>query len=447
MNEDKLLTTLQSIYGPGATEQRSRYTEALDTFIATYGAGEVFLFRAPGRINLIGEHTDYNHGYVMPIAVDKDTLLLARPRADGMIHMSNPEEEFPPFSFTIGSAIPIGSKGAWENYAKGAAQLLAQQLDRDLIGFDGLIVGQLPYGVPRGSGLSSSTTLTVVVAIALAHFNKWQPENTTLARFCSKAEWYVGTRGGVLDQFSMLLTRQHQALFLDCRPDASGRYTMEHVPLPTGYHLMVADTGVHHRNVGGGFNQRVAACRAGVALLQTHFPNITHLRDVQDVPWTELSKQLPVEITIGELRTSNIDLGDLPGLTPDTILKVQARCRHVWTENQRVKDAVTTLRAGNVPTLGRLLNQAHTSARDDYEISCPELESLVKAAQEVEGVAGARLTGAGWGGCIVALVTTEARSTFEAHLKERYQKDTGQTPAIFACQAGPQAGLITVVHH
>lgn len=445
MSEHQLLARLQQIYGTGAANQASRYEAALDTFTGIYGAGEVFIFRAPGRVNLIGEHTDYNHGYVMPVALDKDTVLLARPRRDGEVRLANVEAEFAPLAFTVGPDIPPGPAGTWENYAKGAAQLLARQLKRDMGGLDGLIVGQPPYGVPRSSGLSSSTALTVVVAMALAHFNEWLPEASILAQFCSEAEWYVGTRGGVLDQFSLLLTQQNQALFLDCRPDTAGQYAMENVPLPPGYRLMVADSGVHRRNVGGGYNQRVAACRAGVALLQKHFPHITHLRDVQDIPWPELAEQLQDEITIGNLQARNIDLGDLPGLTAETRLKVRARCRHVWTENRRVKDAVSALRAGDVATLGHLLNEAHTSARDDYEVSCPELESLVRAAREVDGVAGARLTGAGWGGCIVAMVSIEAVSTFEAHVSECYQNDTGQPTTIFTCQAGPGAGLITVI--
>lgn len=445
MGDSQLLTRLQQIYGSGATDQTSRYEAALNTFMATYGDGEVFIFRAPGRVNLIGEHTDYNHGYVMPVALDKDTVLLARPRRDGEIRLVNVEAEFASLAFTIGPDIPPGPPGAWENYAKGAAQLMARQLKRDIGGLDGLIVGQPPYGVPRSSGLSSSTALTVAVAMALAHFNKWLPEPSTLAQFCSEAEWYVGTRGGVLDQFSMLLTQQNHALYLDCRPDTAGQYVMENVPLPAGYHLMVADSGVHRRNVGGGYNQRVAACRAGVALLKDLFPDITHLRDIQDISWPELADQLPDEITIGNLQARHIDLGDLPGLNTETRLKVRARCRHVWTENQRVKDAVSALRAGDVATLGHLLNEAHASARDDYEVSCPELESLVRAAREVDGVAGARLTGAGWGGCIIALVSTEAITSFEAHVNKRYQDDTGQSPAIFTCQAGPGAGLVTVI--
>ncbi|MDH7486442.1 MAG: galactokinase [Anaerolineae bacterium] len=446
----ELIPPLRTIYGEEATSQAQRYAEALSAFASTYGAGEVLIFRAPGRVNLIGEHTDYNHGYVLPVALDRDTLLLARPRSDATVRLSNMEAEFSPRAFTIGPDIPPDPPGDWGNYARGAAQALARQLRRadrrpPLRGLDGLVVGGPPHGVPRGAGLSSSSVLTVVVALALAHVNGWQPDGVTLARFCSEAEWYVGTRGGIMDQFIALLARRGHALFLDCRPDTAGRYRMEHVPLPQGYHLLIADSGVRHGNVRGHYNRRVAACRAGVALLRARFPAITHLRDVQEVPWAELEPFLPEEVTVGELAERGIELEDVPGLTPDTRLRVRARCRHVWTENRRVQAAVAALRAGQVATLGRLLNEAHASARDDYEISCPELEVLVQAAQEADGVAGARLTGAGWGGCIVALVRDDAVPAFEAHVARRYQAETGRTPAIFACRSGPGAGLVIAV--
>jgi len=285
----------------------------------------------------------------------------------------------------------------------------------------------------------------VVVALALAYLNGWQPDGVTLARFCAEAEWYVGTRGGIMDQFIALLARRGHALFLDCRPDADGHYRMEHVPLPGGYQLLIADSGVRHGNVRGPYNRRVAACRAGVGLLKAHYPDITHLRDVQDVPWAELEPLLPEETTVGELAERGIELGDVPGLTADTPLKVRARCRHVWTENRRVQAAVAALRAGEVATLGRLLDEAHASARDDYEISCPELEVLVQAAREVDGVVGARLTGAGWGGCIVALVSDHAVPDFQAHVARRYRAETGREAAIFACRSGPGAGLVARV--
>jgi galactokinase len=436
-----LKPTLQTIYGDQSDVQTRRYSNAKEAFTATYGPGDVLAFRAPGRVNLIGEHTDYNHGFVLPVALDKDTLLLARPRVDGTVRLSNLEDEFTSLSFAISSDIPTAPLGDWGNYARGAAQELTRQLGRNLRGMDGLVVGQPPYGVPRKVGLSSSSSLTVVVALALAHINDWHPERTELAQLCSEAEWYVGTRGGIMDQFIALLGQRDHALFLDCRPVADGQYAMDQIPLPKDYSLLIADSGVHHQKVvRGAYNQRVASCRAGVGLLRPHFPGITHLRDVQNILWTELAEWLPEETTVREISEQGIDLSDVPGLTPDTSLEVRARCRHVWTENQRVETAVTALAAGDVATLGRLLNEAHASARDDYEISCPELDILVNAACEVDGVVGARLTGAGLGGCIVAVVHQDAVSDFEAHVCNRFQAQLGRETTIFACQSGPGAG-------
>jgi galactokinase len=436
-----LSTALQTIYGDQSDVQLHRYLNAKEAFTATYGPGEVLAFRAPGRVNLIGEHTDYNHGFVLPVALDKDILLLARPRSDSTVRLSNLEGEFPPLTFTISLDIASAPPGDWGNYARGAAQELARRLGRDLQGIDGLAVGQPPYGVPRKVGLSSSSALTVVVALALAQINGWQPERTGLAQLCSEAEWYVGTRGGIMDQFIALLGRRDHALFLDCRPVADGQYRMNHIPLPKDYSLIIADSGVHHQKVvKGAYNQRVAACRAGVGLLRPHFPGITHLRDVQNVPWGDLVEWLPEHTTVCEVREQGIDLGDVPGLTPDTLLKVRPCCRHVWTENQRVEAAVTALAAGDVETMGRLLNEAHASARDDYEISCPELDTLVRAACEVDGVVGARLTGAGLGGCIVAVVHQDAVSDFEARVSKKFQIEMGRSTTIFACQSGPGAG-------
>lgn len=437
-----MTVTLESIYGEAAGVQAERYRSALAAFRAAYGPGPVLCFRAPGRVNLIGEHTDYNHGFVLPLALDRDLLLLARPRRDAVVHLINEEEGYPPVSFAAEPSIPPEARGGWGNYARGAAQRLAQQLGRPLSGLDGLLCGAAPYGVPRGAGLSSSSALTVVVAVALASLNGLAAEGPGFAQLCAEAEWYVGTRGGIMDHFCALLARREHAMFLDCRPRPDGSYLTEPVPLPPDYHIVVVNSGVRHQNTQGAYNPRVAACRAGVGLLQAYYPGITHLRDVQEVPWAELEPLLPEETTPAELAQHGIELGDLPGVSPDTPLPVRARCRHVWSENRRVLAAVAALRNGDVVTLGRLLDQAHASARDDYEISCPELESLVQAAREVPGVVGARLTGAGWGGCIVALVPHGAISDFELYVSKCYHAKTGLTPAIFACRAGPGAGEI-----
>lgn len=400
------------------------------------------VFRAPGRVNLIGEHTDYNHGYVLPAALDKDVVLLARPRTDGAIHIINQEAEFAPFSFVVGPNIEHDAVIEWSNYARGAAQTLARHLDRSLLGFDGLVAGAAPYGTPRGAGLSSSSALTVVVSVALAHLAGWEPPLEELAHLCSEAEWYVGTRGGIMDQFAALLSQRDHALFLDCRPTPNGSYHYEPIPLPATHRLLVVDSGVKHHNTRGEFNQRVAACRAGVAILRRDRPNITHLRDIQHTTWGVLEPLLPETITPAELSERGIELADLPGLAADTALRVRACCRHVWTENHRVLLAVDALRLDESGELGRLMDEAHASARDDYRISCRELEVLVDTARAVEGCAGARLTGAGWGGCIVALVHHEAVTDFQRHVQERYREETGRNAAIFPCQAGPGAGLV-----
>ena len=433
--------------GSGADAQLTRYMFAIDLFQRRYGShydtnNGMRIFRAPGRVNLIGEHTDYNHGYVMPAALDKDFLLLAAPRDDNCINLLNIESRFPEVHFEIGQEIPIGEPGNWGNYARGAAQVMAQAMRKPFTGFDGLIVGASPHGIPVGSGLSSSSALTVVMMVALAHFAQWEGDKVELVQFSSDAEWYVGTRGGIMDQFAALLAQKDHALFLDCRPDERGAYQTEAIPLPTGYRLMVVDSGVHHENSRGEFNQRVAAGRAGVALLSAAYPGITHLRDVESVDWAELEPQLPEDETVASLNRRGIELTDIPGLTAHTLLKIRSRCRHVWSENRRVLDAVTALETGNMAQLGKLLNAAHESARDDYEISCPEIEVLVTAAAQQAGVVGARLTGAGWGGCIIALVEEGTADGFSRQIQRMYRAETGKHAAVFACQTTPGAGLI-----
>jgi galactokinase len=442
---------LEAIYGSAAARQAGRYQSALARFRELYGPGPVYLFRAPGRVNLIGEHTDYNHGYVLPVALDRDVLLLARPRIDEMVRLHNVESQFHDVSFAVASEISPARRGDWGNYARGPAQMLSQSLNgahgatSSLRGIDALVAGVQPYGVPRGAGLSSSSALTVAIAVALAYLNDLPSAGMEFAHSCADAEWYVGTRGGIMDHFIALLAQRDHAMFLDCRPVADGRYRTEHVPLPADYSLLVVNSGVRHENARGQYNHRVAACRAGVALLRRAYPHATDLRDFQDIPWDEFDRHLPDEVTAGWLWDRGFDLGDLPGLTAEVPLKVRARCRHVWTENARVQQAMDALHAGDVPRVGRLLDEAHASARDDYEVSCPELECLVEAAREVDGVAGARLTGAGWGGCIVALVHNDAVPAFEDHLCGCYRRQIGKDAAVFACRAGPGAGLITVL--
>jgi galactokinase len=393
-------------------------------------------------VNLIGEHTDYNHGYVLPAALDRDVLLLARPRTDGRVRLHNMEPDFPSRAFALSTQIPPAPPGDWANYAQGAAQEMARRLGPEAPGFDGLVSSQSPYGVPRGAGLSSSSALTVAVAVTLAHLAGWAWEGNQMAQICSDGEWYVGTRGGIMDQFIALLGQRDHALFLDCRPDGEGRFQTQAIPLPQEYRLLVVESGVHHSNTRNEFNARVAACRAGVALLGRSLPGITHLRDVEGVDWADLEPELPTAISVDELIQASHHLGDLPNVPGDLPLRVRACCRHVWHENRRVLAAVDALQVGDVTALGYLLAAAHASARDDYRISVPEIEALVQAAGEVDGCAGARLTGAGWGGCIIALVHQDVVTDFTRHVTARYQSTTGRVPTLFPCQASPGAGWV-----
>ncbi|NLD73618.1 MAG: galactokinase [Chloroflexi bacterium] len=441
---------LARIYGSADPQalaaQERRYARALEAFARRYGPGEVRAYHAPGRVNLIGEHTDYNHGYVMPVALDKDVLLLARPRRDGVVRMDNLEGGFPQRTFSVAAEISPQPVGDWANYAQGPAEILEREHGPGLHGLDALVDGGAPYGVPRGAGLSSSSALTVAFAVALAEVNDLGLAGPALADACSRAEWYVGTRGGIMDQFISVLARQEHALFLDCRPAADGSgYAYRHVPLPAEYAIVVADSGLRHTNTGPHYNRRVAECRIGVRLLAARYPGITHLRDVEDHPWPEIEPLLPEAIDREELLAMGIDPARIldSGVDPQTdTFSVRRRCRHVVTENRRVLDACEALEAGDVARLGTLMNAAHESARDDYEISTPEIEALVRLALGLPGAVAARLTGAGWGGCIVALVAQEAAGDFAARLVAGYRAETNRQAQVFVCHSAAGAGLV-----
>jgi galactokinase len=442
----ELLSALR-IYGQDQTTldaQHDRYARVLAAFRDLYGPGPVTIYRAPGRVNLIGEHTDYNHGYVLPVALDKDVLILARARNDRTVRLANPEAAYEPRQFEISGDIPPRPTGDWANYVQGPAQLLVREFSPDLRGCDALVEGAPPYGVPRGAGLSSSSALVVASAVALAGMNHLALSGERLADACSRAEWYVGTRGGIMDHFASVLTHSNSALFLDCRP-VDGRYAIQHVPIPPGYAVIVADSGVRHRNTGPHYNRRVLEGRIGVRLLQRDYPGITHLRDVDQIPWTALEPLLPEVIETPELRAQGIDPHSLldQGRSAETdTFYVRKRCRHVITENSRVLRSVTALRAGDVATFGKLMGEAHASARDDYEISTPEIEALIELANAAPGTVGARLTGAGWGGCIVALVHEESAPAFAQALVSGYHTRTGLNAQVFLCHSAAGAGEV-----
>jgi galactokinase len=282
------------------------------------------------------------------------------------------------------------------------------------------------------------------MAAAGLRLNNLLIDRAGLAALAGRAEWYVGTRGGVMDQFSAVLARPGQALFLDCRPGPGDRYTYRHVPLPAGHALAVMESGVHHANTGPHFNQRVAEARLAVRLLQRQYPQITHVRDLEALDWAEIEPLLPETVTAEELAALGIDSTALldGGAAPAArTFSVRRRCRHIYGENRRVLAAVAAMEAGDAAVLGDLMRAAHASARDDYEISTPEIETLVALAERAPGVRAARLTGAGWGGCVVCLVTEEAAAELEPAVAPAYQRATGHRAQVFVCRASAGAGV------
>lgn len=454
------IDALRSIYGGDRfilNGQWERYEQARRLFLDHFGPGPVAFFRTPGRLNLIGEHTDYNGGFVLPVALDRDVLCVARARDDAQVNAINVEAQFAPFSFVLDVEIPHDPPGHWSNYFRGAAQQIVRHFGGHKIrGMDVLVSGATPFSVPRGAGLSSSTALSVTAALALLSLNEIEMDRAALAHLCSEAEWYVGTRGGMMDQFAALLSQRDHALFLDCRPSPEGVYTYEHVPIPDGAQVVLLTSGVHHDNVRGEFNRRVAECKIGVRLLQQFYPNIRQLRDVtpDNLGLTVgeldafLEQVLPIGATVEQLVRMGIERAWLDTLMadhrldPKTRFAVLPRCRHVITENARVLAGVHALKRGDLAGFGALMNRAHTSMSRDYAASCAQVDTLVDLVQQQPGVLGARITGAGWGGGVVALVEQDADDMWILVVQSAYRATTGLDTQVFVCRPGDGAGRV-----
>jgi galactokinase len=356
------------------------------------------LFRAPGRVNLIGEHTDYNDGFVMPVAIDFFTQILLFPLdARALEFYSDNFKEKVVLDF---DNLPKSRSRHWSDYVVGVALMLIRE-GHELRGARLMIASD----VPIGSGLSSSAALEVATAYALAMTSDLKIERAELAKLCRRAESeFVGARVGIMDQFVSFFGETDKALMLDCRS-----LEFEHLPVPPSAQLVICNTMVKHDLASGAYNERRQQCEEGVELLRTVLPNVTALRDV----------------TLQQLEVHRKEL-------PEVIYR---RCRHVVTENERVLDAASALKQGDVAKFGQLMNQSHQSLRDDYEVSCAELDLMVGLARKVEGVFGARMTGGGFGGCTVNLVRRERVDEFQNTVAAGYQEATGLTPEIYICKA------------
>ena len=365
------------------------------------------LFRAPGRVNLIGEHTDYNDGFVLPAALDLATYAAVTPRADRRLRvrsllMAETAE------FDLGELQPRPRKD-WSDYVRGVAIMLAGA-GRRVAGADVMIWSD----VPLGAGLSSSAALEVAVGYALLSAAGEPIQLTELALACQRAEnEFVGMRCGIMDQFIACRGAEGMALLLDCR---SLDWSL--VPIDRRARLVVCNSMVRHAHAAGEYNQRRRDCERGVVLLSAALPGIRALRDV-----------------------GLAQLEGQAGLLPPTIYR---RCRHVVTENSRTLDAAAALRAGDLGRFGRLMGESHASLRDDYEVSCREIDALVEIAAGLPGVFGTRMTGGGFGGCTISLVDAGAVGSFTQSVTDAYRKATGLTPDIFTCSAGPGVGTVVL---
>jgi len=376
-------------------------------FAQHFSGGPPRLFQAPGRVNLIGEHTDYNDGFVLPVAIDRQVMLAARLRSDQEVRLWSAHfQEGSAFSLTC---IEPDSRVAWSNYVRGVGSML-MKLSPELRGMDAVVAGN----VPIGSGLSSSAALEVATAVAFDALSSLRVSRRDLALLCQRAEnEFVGIKCGIMDQFIAALGQRGSALLIDCR---SLEY--EPVPLPANVAVVVCDTMKRRGLVDSEYNARRGECEEGVQFLRKRLAGVRALRDV----------------TSGDLASYGA------GLRP----VVRKRCAHVVHENERVLLAVAALRAADVAEFGQLMYRSHASLRDDYEVSCPELDLLVDLASRAPGCLGARMTGAGFGGCTVNLVRAEMAVQFAQQVASGYHERVGITPEVYVCRASEGAGEMAV---
>jgi galactokinase len=359
---------------------------------------------APGRVNLLGEHVDYNDGWVLPAAIDRAVRLAAAPRADRKVSLRALDlDQSVIFDLDRldgkvdehGAALP-----AWALYPAGVAWVL-QKHNLTVDGMDVVFTSN----VPIGAGLSSSAAVEVGFTALWRAASGWQLDNMQLAKLAQEAEThYVGVNCGLMDQFASANGVDGHVLCLDTRT-----LEWQAVPLPAGCAIVIADSGVRRSLTTSAYNERRAACEEAVRLLSPHLPCVTALRDVSPADFEANARDLPE--------------------------MVRKRARHVVEECARVIKALESLKNGDAEGFGRLMLEGHASLRDLYEVSCPELNALVEIARNLPGCWGARLTGAGFGGCTVNLVAEVQAHDFIASLRAGYQQAMGRTAEVYLCHA------------
>lgn len=379
--------------------ERSRIVERFQRVFR----GTPRVFSAPGRVNLIGEHTDYNEGFVLPVAIEQRTYVAASPRSDRVlcVHSADLDE-----SRLVRLDQRGARSGSWLDYVEGTARALEDRGVR-LPGADMLVTSD----VPRGAGLSSSAALELSVGFALASLaGGGEPDRLLLALSGQRAEHeWVGTQCGLMDQYIAAFAKPGHAILLDCRSLVGSA-----VPLDLGSAcIVVLDSRVKHELATSQYNKRRAECEQGVRVIAADRPAVRSLRDV----------------------TLSV-LAEYEGRLDPVVLR---RCRHVVSENERTLDAVAAFERGDLPRVGRLMVSSHESLRRDYEVSCEELDFLVERACEHPGVYGARMTGGGFGGCAIGLVETSAAGGLIEKVRVDYTRRFGVPPQAFVTRSSAGA--------
>ncbi len=371
-------------------------TVLIAAFEERFRSRPAHLIRAPGRVNLIGEHTDYNEGFVLPMAIDRSMRIALRPRSDNRVLVYSLDMDRPA-DFSLGDFRP-GAED-WVEYVKGMAWVL-QQAEYQLQGWEGVLTSS----VPIGAGLSSSAALDLAIGRAFQVVSGWRWDAVEMAVLSRRADNdFVGINAGIMDQMIAAAARSGHAMLLDCRS-----LERSYAPLPAGCSVVVLDTSTRRGLLDSAYNERVAQCRTAAA----HF-GVDALRDVD---------------------RETFEAG-AAGLSP----RIRKRARHVITENARTLAAVDAMRAGDALSLGRLMDASHESLRRHYEVSSPELNAMVAAARSHPACFGARLTGAGFGGCAVALVDSAQVDSFSRNTRRAYGQKTGLEAAIYVCRASAGA--------
>jgi galactokinase len=372
-------------------------------FEALYGHPPTLLSVAPGRVNVIGEHVDYNGGWVLPAAIDRNLVLAVAPRADNRVRLAT--ADFEGIIEFDGTDLAPGRTKDWSRYVRGVMAGLARA-GHPVPGFDACVVSTIPVG----GGLSSSAALEAATALAGLALVGAEMERFALAKLCQRAEHdYAGVPCGIMDQAAVLCCEPGHLLLLDCETE-----TYVQTPMPSAeWNLLIINSGVSHELASGEYAQRRAACEQAAQRLRV--PSLRHVQPAD----------LPAAL-------------DLPGLTDE-----MRRCvRHVVTENDRTQRCVAALKADDIPTAGRLLNASHASLRDDYQVSCEELDFIAATGQAEAGVAGCRMTGGGFGGSCVALVKRDQADQVLRNIGAAFQQRYGRAPASFVTAAAPGAQLV-----